>query len=477
MSLGRILRLDRFDRSSDAVRIKTLIVTAAVLVGLQIANFAFLFTVLGPRWDYGLVLLIPMICVFAIVLSYRYHSQFYIAGLGFSIILTGMVYFGASVGKTGIESALLPFLPMTILMAGIISGWRMTIVVGAIALGVSWLLFYQTASFSGDGTLSLALSNPVYANKFMQLALSCIMATLIAVTLSLAMHGMFKRDEQSIVKIRMAERQRTLFLSSLSHEIRTPLNGIIGMSSLLKQTNLDTQQSQYTHMVHQCGENLLEVLGTVMEFNQINYDRVVLKEELFDVHQLAHKLVRKYASRLPAGSDVIVGLHIAEQVPQYLSADKDRLETVLNHLLRNAVHFTPSGSINLLLNGSKVEDDKFKLCVYVRDTGVGIRRNEVKEIYKPFHQLDNKLTREHEGTGLGLSLCKEIIEFMNGKLDVVSEFGSGSTFFFEVELGIQSKEALETCTANTLDQAADLSNVAIFRRTALNSNDLKDLAV
>ncbi len=464
MALARILKMSRFERSSDAVRIKAVMVTTVVLILLMLANLVYLLAVEGLRLEY---VALPMIAIFAIVaifLSFRFHRKFFIAGLGFAATLSTLIYLGASVDNSGIQSSLAPFLPLTIVLAGFISGWRMTIITGFFALLVCCFLFYQTAMHSGLGTVAYAFSDTVVITKFVQLVFSCFVATTISSYLSICMHGLFKRDEENIKKVQQAERQRTAFLSSLSHEIRTPLNGIIGMSALLKHTNIDPQQSQYTNMIHQCGENLLEVLGTVMEFNQINYDRIVLNEEMFDVHKLAHELVKKYANRLPAGSDVIMGLHIAEQVPQYLYADKNRLETVINHILRNAVHFTPHGSINLLLNGSVIPDGNFRLSVYVRDTGVGIRKEQVEDIYKPFHQLDNELTREHEGTGLGLSLCKEIIRVMNGQLDVVSEFGVGSTFFFELDMPVKSEAEFER-KSNSLNQAADLSNVAIFKKT------------
>jgi len=466
MKLDQILRLNRFDRSSDLVRIKAIIVTTIMILGVQAIAFSYQTYLTGFDWTYTGLVIGSSIAVLLLVLSFRYHNKFYLAGLGYTLVFAGMVFMVASVKKMGVQSSLVPYLPLAVIISGFISGWRMTLVSGSICLAVTAALFGQSAMYSGDGTIVSAFANPILIDKALQLALSCGMAIVIAGTLSVSMHGLFKRDEESVIKVQKAERQRSAFLSSLSHEIRTPLNGVIGMSSLLKHTELDTQQAQYANMVHQCGENLLDVLSTVMEFNQINYNRIVLNNESFDVHSLAHEMVRKYSSRLPSGSDVIMGLHIAEDVPQYLFADRARLETILNHILRNAVQFTPSGSINLLLNGSKVDDKNFRLCIYVRDTGIGIRKHQLKDIYQPFHQLDNNLSRQHEGTGLGLSLCKEIIEFMDGSINVVSEFGSGSTFFFEVVLPVSERsEFIQTNTNADLAQAQDLSNVAIFKKT------------
>jgi len=466
MALSRLLRLKRFDRSSDAVRIKAILFATFILLLAKVIGLSYHAYTAGFHPVDTSVFLASTTAVFAIVLSYRYHNKFYIAGLGFTLIMAVTVYLIASIRKVGIHSSLTPYLPLAAIFCGFISGWRATIVSGVICVAVTAALFVQTAMYTGDGTLAMALQNQYFMEKTLQIALSCGMATFIAAMFSLSMHGLFKRDEISIEKIQMAQRQRTAFLSSLSHEIRTPLNGIVGMSGLLQKTELTSQQKQYADIVSDCGENLLEVLGTVMEFSQINNERIVLNPEIFDLHKLAHSLVQKYASRIPGSSDVLLGMHISEKVPHYFEADAKRIELVLNHLLRNAVHFTSQGSINLLINGKPLDNGKFRLCVFVRDTGVGIRQSEIREIYKPFHQLDNRLTREHEGTGLGLSLCKEIIEFMNGKLDVISEFGVGSTFYFEIVLPTVSKdEAVLQGVSQQLAEADDLSNVAVFRRS------------
>ena len=464
MFLREILKLERFERSSDAVRIKATLVAGFALISVLLVDLVIL-RYLKADSAYGMTAICALIAVILLMFSYRFHKKFYVAGLGFTLIMSAMVYFGARIGETGIYTSFLPFLPLMIIVAGVISGWRMTLGSAAIASAVVALLVHQTMTQMGQGVLAAANSYDIFINRTMQLGLSCLMATAIGASLSIFMHGLFKRDELSMEKVRHAERQRTAFLSSLSHEIRTPLNGIVGMTNLLGHTDLSARQKQYTEIVAKCSEDLLDVMGTVMEFSQINNERIVLAPELFDIHALAHELVKKYAARISKTDEVILGLHIADQVPQHLYADPKRIEMVLNHLLSNAVHFTPKGSINLLINGTHVDKEKFRLCVYVRDTGVGIKPADLAEIYRPFHQLDNRLKREHEGTGLGLSLCKEIIEYMNGKINVISEFGSGSTFYFEMDL--PTNDLSQSDNADLLGKLAvaeDLSNIAVFKK-------------
>lgn len=466
LKLDKLLRLQRFDRSSDIVRMKAIIVTTIAfmcVLFVSLISYVSVFQV----WDlYVTLAVVSVVVTILLLLSFRYHKKYALGAIGLSLIISGAIVIGASIQTAGLDSALLPFLPLTIIASGFISGWRTTGLSALIAFCAVGLLFYQSASTIGDGSLIGAIENKLIFNKLLQLSLACLMAVLISTNLSLAMHGLFRKDANSVDKVQQVERQRTAFLSSLSHEIRTPLNGIVGMSKLLSKTQLTAQQSQYANIVTKCSDDLMEVMSTVMEFSQVKNQRIALKSEFFDIHKLAHDLVQKHAARLAQKPDVILGLHIAPAVPQVLFSDEKRIEIVINHLLRNAIHFTPEGSVNLLLDGQVEGEDLFKLRVYVRDTGAGIRKDDLEDIYKPFHQLDSRLTREHEGTGLGLSLCKEIIGFMNGKIDVVSEFGTGSTFFFEVTIPMKDRrKSIIDNPSLQIAEANDLTNVAIFRKT------------
>ena len=465
LKIDKLLRLQRFDRSSDIVRMKAVIVSSVAFLCVLVSSMALFLSVFTSWNAYGTIILSSIILTFIVLLSFRYHENYSAGAIALSFIISGVVVLCASITNAGLDSALLPLLPLIIVASGFISGWRTTVVSALIAMIAVGFLSYQTAITTGDGTVAATFSSAAIFNKLLQLTLACIMAVLISTNLSLAMHGLFRRDAANVDKVQQVERQRTAFFSSLSHEIRTPLNGIVGMSNLLSKTDLTTQQRQYAEIVTKCSDDLMEVMSTVLEFSQVKNQRMALNSELFDIHKLAHELVQKHASRLDRKSDVILGLHIAPPVPKLLFADKKRIEVVINHLLQNAIHFTPAGSVNLLLDGCLEGENMFKLRVYVRDTGAGIRKEELKDIYKPFHQLDSRLTREHEGTGLGLSLCKEIIEFMNGRIDVVSEFGVGSTFFFEIVVPLRDRRETPREEENSqIAEADDLTNVAIFRK-------------
>lgn len=463
--INKIFRMSRFDRSSDIVRMKAIIITGFACL-LVLTGTAAVTWLLFDIWSvFGAMLLAAFVFSFVLTISLRYHKQYNLIAIGFTMLICGAVLGVALPDRSGLDSSFTPFLPLSIVATGLIASWRITILSCIFSLCVIAILWIQSVS-SGSALVAAKYTDPIIINQTIQLCLACLMAALISVTISVSVHGLFQRDSGNVDKIQQVERQRTAFLSSLSHEIRTPLNGIVGMSKLLVKTEMTGQQRQYADIVAKCSEDLMEVMSTVMEFSQINNQRIALNAGRFDIHKLAHDLVQRQAARIDNKPDVILGLHIAPHVPQFLFADCKRIEIVINHLLQNAVHFTPAGSVNLLLDGQKIDEEEFRLSVYVRDTGVGIRHEDLDHIYKPFHQLDNRLTREHEGTGLGLSLCKEIIEFMKGRLDVVSEFGKGSTFFFELVVPLRDRRKSDAPETNQqIAKADDLSNIAIFRKT------------
>lgn len=430
------------------MRIRAVYITIFAFIIVQIVNISQLQFSQG-KWSSASSLSISVIfLITALLISFRFHARFFIAALGFSLLLVGGTFFSAISDHTGVNSALLPYLPLCILLSGFISGWRMTIATGALCIGLIGVLFFVSASAPTGFIFDPELFVTRNFQRAAQASLACLMTTAVTASLCHAVHGMFASNELSLERIRAAERKRTKFFSSLSHEIRTPLNGIMGMSGLLMKSDLTDAQRQYAQIVTECSDKLLGVMGNVMEMSQIDNERIVLKPNTFNIYELAQNLVEKHAPDLQKDPDLLVGLHIASQVPKLLFADQKRIEMVINHLLSNAVNFTEKGSVNLMLNGNNIDDHTFNLCVYVRDTGLGIKSEDIRHIYEPFHQLDNSLSRSHEGTGLGLSLCKEIIEFMGGQINVISEIGEGSTFYFELPLAIDKKSTIPKLVAN-----------------------------
>lgn len=431
-AIEQFLGMERFVKSGDIVRLRGIYMAILAFVFIQLLNIVQM-VISYKGWTLDATISVAAVSfVLAILVSYRYHDKFYVAAIGIMALTVFGIGFSAVDKSTGVNSALLPFLPVCIIMGGIISGWRMAIIMGVLSVVFVGLLL-QMSNFAGATSIyDPALFATQNFQRASQVSFACILASLVTASYSFAMHGLFQRDEDSLEKVRQAERNRTEFFSELSHEIRTPLNGIVGMSGLLLKSELNSQQLQYATIVNDCSENLLDVMSNVMEISQIDNDRIALKPTIFNVHDMARELVVRHESSLKANPKLTIGMHVAPNVPKFIHADKKRIKLIANHLIKNAITFTDTGTINLILDGNIVQNNQFKLCVYVRDTGVGIKKENLNSIYDRFHQVDNSLSRKYEGSGLGLSICKEIIEFMGGNIGVVSEFGTGSTFYIDL---------------------------------------------
>ncbi|WP_412481041.1 sensor histidine kinase [Azonexus sp. IMCC34839] len=233
----------------------------------------------------------------------------------------------------------------------------------------------------------------------------------------------FKRLEDAKEKAEEANRQKTAFLATMSHELRTPLNGILGFADLLRMDLENPEHQQYASVIYQSGEHLLQLVSEILDLAKIEAGEMIFSivdtalQELVDECVAAH---RQTASK--KGLPLIV--ESAPDLPQSIQADPGRLKQVLHNLLSNAVKFTERGSITVLL----AKDENDEISVSVRDTGPGIPQESQVLVFEKFKQLENFLTREHGGTGLGLALAKQLIEGMGGRITLTSTVGEGSTF-------------------------------------------------
>ena len=446
--IERFLHIDPQAPKSHLMRARAVYMMGLAFIAAQMINLVTMFYSYGGfTFDHAISLLACGLVALT-VFNLRRSKNFPFYAFIYSVLIVGGTMSSALNQNTGINSALIPFFVLGVIVNGFICGWRATMTFGFFTMVALWFLWWVSSNYSYTPIFDVEHFADRNFQRAVQASLATLLITLVGAFFSKNMHEAFGELEASVTAAQKSDRAKTDFLATMSHELFTPMNGIIGMNESLEETELDDEQRELTAIIRDSGRDLQSIIGNVLLFSQLEADRVTLDDAPFNVSVVLRDVIKPYAEQARA-KGLIFKAQMSPDVPATLIGDQARTAQIISALLDNAVKFTDRGAVELHVKSREENDGRTTLIISVTDTGIGIGAAHLNRIFERFTQEDGSIKRRHGGTGLGLTIARGLTDIMGGQLSVQSEVNTGSSFtvlltYYALENISQSwKEAAE----------------------------------
>ncbi len=288
-----------------------------------------------------------------------------------------------------------------------------------------------------------------------------------------------KKIETELIQARNkaeeAKLAKSQFLAVMSHEIRTPMNGVLGTTQLLNQTNLTDEQKEYVKILLESGQHLMFIIDDILDFSKLEANKLKLKDEAYNPKKVIQEVINGMKA-LAQDKNLKLYSTIDNHIPSFVMGDSIRIKQILSNLVSNAIKFTNKGEVSVSIAIHYDKNNSKKILFIVKDTGIGIAKERIKNLFQDFSQIDSIIMPSIKGSGLGLSICQKLVHLMGGEIFVESQEGVGSNFSFIIPLIVAEEQKIKSNTIYKVEKF-ELDNKTNINILLVEDNKVNQLVI